>query len=144
MSICPKLFYSVALRQMATLNAPDVVLTMYIPESRTGVLPLPENTRRPSVPNTSNPVPLANEIIPADTTGLDEIAAGQFVARLVVLFHLGDFETAIVHLNLIAELVATLVLTVENHINGSSVRHIFHADTACYLKSLVLDPFHSL
>ena len=66
---------------------------------------------------------------------LNEVAAGEGLARYVFGCHLGDFHTPRVHFHLVAQLIAALVFAVEHHIDSRAEGCVGHTHAAAKLES---------
>ena len=65
---------------------------------------------------------------------LNQVTTRQCLVGIVARLHLGNIDTSLIHLNLVAELVAATILAVEHHIHGLAEGGIFESYTAADLE----------
>ena len=66
---------------------------------------------------------------------LNEVATCDEIAVVVRFLHLGDSHTVLVHLHLVAKLISTLVLAVEDNVYQTSLRRPRHIQTTANVES---------
>ena len=65
----------------------------------------------------------------------DEVSPRQRISGYILRFHLSDIKPTGIHLHLVAELIAPLILTIENHIHCAAPWNIGHLKTTANLES---------